>query len=297
MKSKLLFILVFSIFLVLFYKDVSNASEIVEDKKIEVSEDKEIGVVTLKINKEDFKNREKISFANNRMILANENVTEDYVNNYYYNQLNSNLSKQIYNILLNDVEATGNVSTNIDGYIYNVSDFSQEKRSELFDKYLAPYICDGLHAFIEERAERYWWNYDISFSYTYINYTNLGKLEFSEIELIAGNCPEKTKRNEFNKKLEEVAASIQGNSIYDIVEEAHNYICRTVKYELSETSNINHTAYGALMNYKAVCDGQSSLFVLLCRKNNIKAITVSGDSINSTRRIGRTSVDIYLSPR
>lgn len=293
--KKILFILLSFIFILFLYINVSEASEEVSKEIIEETEEKEIGRVKLKASEEDIERRDEKVLYNNKIMLVNENITQEYAQNYYYNQLTNNLSRRIYNALLQDENAEGKIELSINGYIYNVSDFNDDTRRELYNKNLEPYIFDATFTFMEERQERYWWNYEIEFYYTYINHKDSGQIEFSEIELVA-NCPEKSKKAEFDKKLNNVANSLEGNSVYDIAKSAHDYVCENVKYELVDGTEIEHTAYGALMNNKAVCDGQANLFILLCRKRGLITISISGNAIQSSRK-GETSMGICISSR
>lgn len=51
----------------------------------------------------------------------------------------------------------------------------------------------------------------------------------------------------------------------------HDYLCSTVTYELKEGKNANDTAFGALCNKRAECDGYSDAFYLLCNMAGIYA--------------------------
>lgn len=67
----------------------------------------------------------------------------------------------------------------------------------------------------------------------------------------------------------------------------HNYLMRTVTYDSAaaegdyENYRDSYSAYGALVNKKAVCHGIALAFKLLCDKYGIPCFVVSGDTISS----------------
>lgn len=60
----------------------------------------------------------------------------------------------------------------------------------------------------------------------------------------------------------------------------HDAICERVTYSKDISGRIIHTAYGALVNGDAVCDGYSKAMALLCRLAGIRCSTVTGMSYN-----------------
>jgi len=72
-----------------------------------------------------------------------------------------------------------------------------------------------------------------------------------------------------------------------IVEDINNYLVNLVTYETEEISSIKtpfaHDAYGALVApNRAVCDGYSKAFLLLCNKYNIECLIDQGSALPST---------------
>ena len=115
-------------------------------------------------------------------------------------------------------------------------------------------------------------------TYNYTVYVTNKIIEINSV-VIKSSMEEKSDVNNFNKKLQEVANSITGNSEYDIAKSIHDYVCKNVKYEQVENTYIDQTAYGALMNGKAVCEGQAHLLALLCRAKELKTIYVMGTAV------------------
>ncbi len=61
----------------------------------------------------------------------------------------------------------------------------------------------------------------------------------------------------------------------------HDYLCKTASYDDeydSSFGNTAYTAYGALVNGSAVCEGYARAFKLLCRSAGLECILVTGDS-------------------
>ncbi len=61
----------------------------------------------------------------------------------------------------------------------------------------------------------------------------------------------------------------------------HDALCKTVTYDSDfdfDGKNNIYTAYGALVNGRAVCEGYARAFKLLCRYADIKCILITGDS-------------------
>lgn len=72
-------------------------------------------------------------------------------------------------------------------------------------------------------------------------------------------------------------------SDYDFIVEINSLFKKDIVYTDNQTHAI-HTIIGSLFNGKAVCDGISKLFKLICDLNNIKCIVVAGQSTRSHNR-------------
>lgn len=82
---------------------------------------------------------------------------------------------------------------------------------------------------------------------------------------------------------------------YDKLITIHHYLQDTVQYDWDEFNRVGnskarnvhaHSAYGALVQKKAVCDGISNAFTLLAQEMGLDAITISGDSIKDGKTTG-----------
>lgn len=83
--------------------------------------------------------------------------------------------------------------------------------------------------------------------------------------------------NRLNKCVDEIMAGVQDNwNDYDKVLYFHDAIISRCTYD--ESSASVYTAYGCLVNGKAVCEGYSKAIQLLCEKAGIQCIPVNGNS-------------------
>jgi hypothetical protein len=62
------------------------------------------------------------------------------------------------------------------------------------------------------------------------------------------------------EKLEETLAILSGDSTYDKIYTIYDYLANDITYDKEDTSNLPHTAYDAVVNHKAVCQGYAMLF-------------------------------------
>ena len=74
--------------------------------------------------------------------------------------------------------------------------------------------------------------------------------------------------------------NLNGKTEAEKVVAIHNYICDHVDYDydgLSDSSNtVKYTAYGALCNGKAVCNGYAVLFYRMCKEAGLSVRIISG---------------------
>ena len=82
-------------------------------------------------------------------------------------------------------------------------------------------------------------------------------------------------RKKFDETVSQILQSIKGLSDEEKERFVHDYIIQNVTYSDSLTS-IDHTAYGALINKTAACDGQSEIFQHIMREAGIPCFAVYG---------------------
>ena len=69
----------------------------------------------------------------------------------------------------------------------------------------------------------------------------------------------------------------------EIIREIHDFICSTVSYDHStDSGTLKHSAYAAMINKKAVCQGYTSLFYRMCREAGVSVRMITGVGINNS---------------
>ena len=221
-------------------------------------------------------------------------------NQFYYSQLTSDLSRSVYEGLLNDVSATGKfrVDANLSYEVEGInSENKEEKLYEVYENSIRGEIYDAFCAFILDHPEYYWVRYNcIDGTITpEINYNmGNGTVEINGLDMELYVLSESQNKSEFETKLQEVADSITGEDNYEILQNIYNYIITNVSNTDLDGSEVQQTAYGALMNNKASDEGESNLFVLLCREKGINSAIIRGDLINGDETKMHQWAGVYL---
>lgn len=84
---------------------------------------------------------------------------------------------------------------------------------------------------------------------------------------------------DFNAKIGYITAEAKKHSgEYEKVQFLNNYLCDNTEYD--EFAELNQTSYGCLMNGKAICEGYSRAFKLLCNMVGIRCDLIYGMSEN-----------------
>lgn len=78
-----------------------------------------------------------------------------------------------------------------------------------------------------------------------------------------------------------------GDTLYDKIKSIHDYVCLLTVYDAS--GKYAYSAYGALVDGKSVCEGYAEAFRLICERNGIECILVSGKGIVLRNTDGRLS--------
>lgn len=221
-------------------------------------------------------------------------------NQFYYGQLTSDLSRSVYEGLLNDVSSTGKfrVDANLSYEVEGINlENQEEKLYELYENNIRGEIYDAFCAFILDHPEYYWVRYNcIDGTITpEINYNmESGTVEINGLDMELYILPESQNKSEFQTKLQEVANSITGEDDYEILQKIYNYIISNVSNTDLDGSEVQQTAYGALMNNKASDEGESNLFVLLCREKGINSTIIRGELINGDETKMHQWAGVYL---
>lgn len=75
----------------------------------------------------------------------------------------------------------------------------------------------------------------------------------------------------------------EGETLYDRVKSIHDYICELTVYTDPKEAPYVYSAYGALVDHRSVCEGYAESFKLICDRNGIECILVSGKGITSSK--------------
>lgn len=82
---------------------------------------------------------------------------------------------------------------------------------------------------------------------------------------------------ELDKKVDEILSKVKPNlNEYEIEKFFNDYICENTVYD-NEKPILSYTAYGCLVSGKAVCEGYSKAFKLLCNKADIECDLIVGE--------------------
>lgn len=159
-KYKIIFsIITFIIILFIYNGSNSIAVDVINNEKTTGEDGIITGTVTLKINDEELVQDSSELYS--RLSVMPKSISQDDVEQYYYNQLTSDIGKQAYNAMLTDTTGKGNVEVELDGCSYKVSNANDDTAEDCFDSYVLPYLYDGMSAFRMDRFDRYWWSYDM----------------------------------------------------------------------------------------------------------------------------------------
>ena len=70
--------------------------------------------------------------------------------------------------------------------------------------------------------------------------------------------------------------NLSGKSDYEKVKAVYDYICENVRYDKTSSGTLKHTAYAALINKTAVCQGYASLLYRLLLELDVDTRVISG---------------------
>ena len=192
--------------------------------------------------------------------LSPEDVSK--YSNYYFNQLNET-EQRIY-IKISKTVRNNKISVNFG----NIED---NNLTETIGKSLTAYINDNPDVFY------------ISNTYSVVT-RNLFGLKLNTLTIQNDYVGDINKgKKELKKAIDEFLAGTIDSSMSDYEKEIaiHDKLVKTVKYynykQVENIPNIKHSAYGALVEHEAVCDGYSKAFKLLLEKAGIENVIATGN--------------------
>ena len=125
-------------------------------------------------------------------------------------------------------------------------------------------------AFVSDHPEYFW----ISGAYGYTYYSDNTVASVTMKYSLQGNALKNAKKA-LEDAIEQMLAGLDGKSDYDKAKLLHDRLCVKVDYEFTEN---DQTAYGALVEGRAVCAGYARAYQLLLHRAGIDSWTVSGTS-------------------
>ena len=211
---------------------------------------------------------------------ASDNYTLDSIKKYYYNQLNNDIARRTYDAL--SASTSDTITINLEDLNLNTTETGDNLRN-WFENNCSKYLNDGIQAYTEDSGN-YWWQtkqhkWQGSFKNSTIN-SNSSILKEVTLTIKDNTDVKYNNQAAFNNKLTEACNNISGNTVYEKVVAINKYICDNVAYGYIEDSNMYRTAYGALVENKALSEGYAQLFNLMCRKCGIISICVYGTTTN-----------------
>jgi len=187
--------------------------------------------------------------------------------------------------------------TKYSGYYYNQLDLEQKKMYIKLDEAVNSYkekviltkkLTDNIHDKVLDVFAAYFYDnpecYYISNEYN-LTTRNYGLYQYAFIELtytVEGQKLIEFKNQELQKAADDLINSCIKPGMTDFEKEKaiHDELVKKVSYyEYKDIDNIPalaHTAYGALVDKRAVCDGYSKAYKLVLDKLGIESIIISG---------------------
>ena len=141
-----------------------------------------------------------------------------------------------------------------------------------------------IEAYYNDHPEYYYLPYNYSLSNINFGIKNLSILNLKY--LVSDELEIQNMNNELKIAIKEIISNnIKSNmSEYDMELAIHDALVKKVDYykyeDINNIPNVKHTAYGALVQNEAVCDGYAKAFMLILKELNIDSIIVSGDLDN-----------------
>ncbi len=190
-----------------------------------------------------------------------ESSQSSFDNNWYFNTL----SKKEQDVYLKLARAIGSYDNSV---------------VEVGDSTLSVNVATRAYeAYLMDNPDCFYLNnkYEIN----EVNILNITKIEI-KLDYIADENVISKKIRELDKEIDAIIAKVITPSMSEFEKELalHDYLIENVRYydytNIEDIPAIKHTAYGALIEKEAVCDGISKAYSLLLDRCKIKNIVVTG---------------------
>ncbi len=183
--------------------------------------------------------------------VYNESKTD-----YAYSTLTDDYVKKLYN----------QISDNIDSE-YEPSFYAEGNLSEY-------QITQAVEAYKNDHPEVFWLK-------SYCEYENFDYETGIWLTYTMSGDKLVTAKKKFNTAVDTISQSVPYGTECEREEYIHNYIINNCDYdeeaaESEEVQGNENDAYGVFVDGKAVCEGYSKAFQLLCNKANIDSVLLSG---------------------
>ncbi len=136
-------------------------------------------------------------------------------------------------------------------------------------------------AVLSDRPEFFWLPESI-FLYQDENRAVSVGLEYRDVSYLIPQHQQQNAQNRLSAVVDEINLGISAN-MSDFEKELyyHNWLCVNVEYANDISDNLVYTAYGALVNGSAVCEGYARAMQLLCGTQGIDCHLVYGSASNN----------------
>lgn len=196
-----------------------------------------------------------------------------------YNFLNDTTEKQLYLLFKERSTKVSNVK-NVKGY-YELEAININ--SKLTDKT----IKKVYNAFEYDNPQIFWLSSTFAFA-------NTGSTTEVKLYSVYSASQVKQMQTKLNSALNKAIASANGvSSQYEKEKRIHDWLVNQSKYDTSATSSdhLSFTAYGAMVNGKAVCQGYAKAMQLMLNSVGIQCITIVGKSKNESHMWNVVKID------
>jgi transglutaminase-like putative cysteine protease len=118
------------------------------------------------------------------------------------------------------------------------------------------------------------------------------------IRYVINYYTDKSQETETNKKVKEIKEELdlEGKSDYNKIKAIHDYLCDNIEYDVEKSGDdvggTEHTAYGALVKGKAVCQGYALSMYRLLLESGVDCRIVDGQGIEEGGMAGAHSWNI-----
>lgn len=139
-------------------------------------------------------------------------------------------------------------------------------------------VFEAVYAYIEDHPEKFWLN-----SNSIMVFYESGKTKVAFNYRMDYETRVKA-QNELEEKVDEIISDAPSNATqFELEQYVHNYIVDNCEYDHESAASDNPSdntgnVYGALIEGKAVCEGYSRAFQLLCKELGLECVNIYGTS-------------------